>query len=162
MGWTEMLLIDVPLFFAATLSVGNFYVVAQRELYPDWRQRLKYLPFLMSIGIGLCVNNTRAVLEAIFKKQSDFERTPKYGIERDSDEWIGKKYHQSVGVQPIIELGLGLYFTGTVFYALVNQIYGTLPFLMLFQVGFLYTGLLSIFQQFTGENVMLKTPEIAK
>ena len=65
-------------------------------------------------------------------------------------------------MQPIIELALGLYFTGTVFYALVNQIYGTLPFLMLFQVGFLYTGLLSIFQQFTGENVMLKTPEIAK
>jgi cellulose synthase/poly-beta-1,6-N-acetylglucosamine synthase-like glycosyltransferase len=162
MGWTEMLLIDVPLFFAATLSVGNFYVVAQRELYPDWRQRLKYLPFLMSIGIGLCVNNTRAVLEAIFKKQSDFARTPKYGIERDSDEWIGKKYHQTVGVQPMVELGLGLYFTATVFYALINQIYGTLPFLMLFQVGFLYTGLLSIFQQFSGENVMLKAPEIAK
>ena len=33
---------------------------------------------------------------------------------------------------------------------------------MLFQVGFLYTGLLSIFQQFTGENVMLKSPEVAK
>jgi cellulose synthase/poly-beta-1,6-N-acetylglucosamine synthase-like glycosyltransferase len=162
MGWTEMLLIDVPLFFAATLSVCNFYVVAQRELYPDWRQRLKYLPFLMSIGIGLCVNNTRAVLEAVFKKQSEFARTPKYGIERDSDEWVGKKYHQSVGVQPIIELVLGLYFTATVYYALVNQIYGTLPFLMLFQVGFLYTGLLSIFQQYTGENVMLKAPEIAK
>ncbi len=48
------------------------------------------------------------------------------------------------------------------FYALANQIYGTLPFLMLFQIGFLYTGLLSIFQQYTGENVMLKTPEIAK
>ena len=42
------------------------------------------------------------------------------------------------------------------FYALVNQIYGTLPFLMLFQVGFLYTGLLSILQQYTGETVMLK------
>jgi hypothetical protein len=49
-----------------------------------------------------------------------------------------------------------------VFYALANQIYGTLPFLMLFQVGFLYTGLLSIFQQYTGENVMLKAPEVAK
>src|SRR3954471_2359224 len=162
MGWSEMLLIDVPLFFAATASVAHFYIVAQRELYPDWRQRLKYLPFLMSIGIGLCVNNTRAVLEAIFNKQSDFARTPKYGIERDSDEWVGKKYHQSVGVQPIIELALGLYFTATVFYALVNQIYATLPFLMLFQIGFLYTGLLSILQQFTGESVMLKTPEVAK
>ena len=68
MGWTEMLLIDVPLFAAATLSVCNFYMVSQRELYPDWRSRLKYLPFLMSIGIGLCVNNTRAVLEALFGK----------------------------------------------------------------------------------------------
>ncbi|MGB2716922.1 MAG: cellulose synthase family protein [Vicinamibacterales bacterium] len=162
MGWTEMLLIDVPLFAAATLSVCNFYIVSQRELYSDWRQRLKYLPFLMSIGIGLCVNNTLAVLEAIFGSESEFARTPKYGIERDSDEWVGKKYHQTVGVQPIVELALGLYFTGTVFYALANQIYGTLPFLMLFQIGFLYTGLLSIFQQFTGENVMLKTPEIAK
>jgi cellulose synthase/poly-beta-1,6-N-acetylglucosamine synthase-like glycosyltransferase len=162
MGWSEMLLIDVPLFFAATASVANFYIVAQRELYPDWRQRLKYVPFLMSIGIGLCVNNTRAVLEAMFNKQSEFARTPKYGIERDSDEWVGKKYHQSVGVQPIVEVALGLYFTATVFYALVNQIYGTLPFLMLFQVGFLYTGLLSILQQFGGDNVMLKSPEIAK
>ena len=162
MGWSEMLLIDVPLFAAATLSVCNFYVVSQRELYPDWRQRLKYLPFLMSIGIGLCVNNTRAVLEAIFGKQTEFARTPKYGIERDSDEWVGKKYHQAVGVQPIIELALGLYFTGTVYYALANQIYGTLPFLMLFQIGFLYTGLLSILQQYTGENVMLKSPEVAK
>jgi cellulose synthase/poly-beta-1,6-N-acetylglucosamine synthase-like glycosyltransferase len=53
MGWTEMLLIDVPVFCAATLSIGVFYVKAQRELYPDWRQRMKYLPFLMSIGIGL-------------------------------------------------------------------------------------------------------------
>ncbi len=53
MGWTEMLIIDVPLFFAATASIAVFYVKAQRELYPDWRQRMKYLPFLMSIGIGL-------------------------------------------------------------------------------------------------------------
>jgi cellulose synthase/poly-beta-1,6-N-acetylglucosamine synthase-like glycosyltransferase len=162
MGWTEMMLIDIPLFAAATLSFCNFYMVSQRELYPDWKARLKYLPFLMSIGIGLCVNNTRAVIEAMFGKQSEFARTPKYGIERDSDDWVGKKYHQSVGVQPMIELALGLYFTATVFYALANGIYGTLPFLMLFQVGFLYTGLLSILQQFTGENVMLKSPEVAK
>src|SRR6187401_450847 len=104
MGWTEMLIIDVPLFFAATASIAVFYVKAQRELYGDWRQRLKYLPFLMSIGIGLSVNNSRAVLEAMFGKQSEFARTPKYGIERQTDEWVGKKYHQSVGVQPLVEL----------------------------------------------------------
>src|SRR5688572_7427082 len=161
MGWTEMLLIDIPLFVLATMSFFRFYMVSQRELYPDgWKSRLKYLPFLMSIGIGLSVNNTRAVLEALFRKESEFARTPKYGIERASDEWAGKKYHQTVGVQAMIELALGLYFTGAVFYALSYQIYGTVPFLMLFQIGFLYTGLLSILQQFTGNEEM--APEIAK
>jgi cellulose synthase/poly-beta-1,6-N-acetylglucosamine synthase-like glycosyltransferase len=157
MGWYEMLLIDVPLFCAATLSVSNFYMVSQRELYKDWVTRLKYLPFLMSIGIGHSINNTRAVLEALLGKHTEFTRTPKYGIEGASDDWIGKKYRQSMAVQPLIELALGLYFTATVFYALANQIYGTLPFLILFQIGFLYTGLLSIVQQFAGDGVVLKT-----
>jgi cellulose synthase/poly-beta-1,6-N-acetylglucosamine synthase-like glycosyltransferase len=157
MGWYEMLLIDVPLFFAATFSVCNFYMVCQREIHHDWRARTRYLPVLMSIGIGLSINNTRAVFEALFNRQSEFTRTPKYRIEGDGDEWIGKKYRQSVAVQPLIELALGLYFTWTVFYALANQIYGTVPFLVLFQIGFLYTGLLSVIQQFAEDPVVLKT-----
>jgi cellulose synthase/poly-beta-1,6-N-acetylglucosamine synthase-like glycosyltransferase len=159
MGWYEMLLIDVPLFFAATASVANFYMVCQRELHADWITRAKYLPFLMSIGIGLAINNTRAVFEALFNKQSEFARTPKYRVETDSDEWIGKKYRQSFVVQPMIELALGLYFTATVFYALANGIYGTLPFLVLFQIGFLYTGLLSIIQQYAGDVVLKPVAE---
>jgi len=156
MGWYEMLLIDVPLFFAATASVANFYMVCQRELHRDWITRAKYLPFLMSIGIGLAVNNTRAVFEALFGKQTEFTRTPKYHIEAQGDEWVSKKYRQNFVLQPVIELALGLYFTATVFYALGNGIYGTLPFLVLFQIGFLYTGLLSLIQQYAGETVVLE------
>jgi cellulose synthase/poly-beta-1,6-N-acetylglucosamine synthase-like glycosyltransferase len=152
MGWYEMLLIDVPLFLAATFSVCNFYMVCQREIHPDWRARIKYLPFLMSIGIGLSINNTRAVFEALLNRQSDFNRTPKYRIEGETDEWFSKKYRQSVAVQPLVELALGLYFTFTVFYALTNQIFGTVPFLVLFQIGFLYTGLVSIVQQYAGDS----------
>ena len=162
MGMYEMLLIDVPFFFAATWSVAYFYMVSQRELYPDsWLTRLKYLPFLMSIGIGLAVNNARAVIEALMGKQTEFARTPKYGIERSGDDWADKKYKQSMAVQPFIEVGLGLYFTFTVFYALANGIYGSLPFLVLFQVGFLYTGLLSLVQQLGSGDVVLDT-QIAK
>jgi cellulose synthase/poly-beta-1,6-N-acetylglucosamine synthase-like glycosyltransferase len=160
MGWTEMILIDVPLFAAATFSVANFYTVCQRELYPDWMSRLKYLPILMAVGIGLAVNNTRAVLEALFRKETEFARTPKYGVERTGDEWQTKKYHQSMLVQPLIELTLGLYFTGTVFYALANGIYGTLPFLVLFQAGFLYVGCTSIVQQLASDGVL--APQTAK
>ena len=162
MGWYEMLLIDVPFFFAATFSVASFYMVCQKQLFPGtWKSMLKYLPLLMSIGIGLAVNNARAVIEALVGKQTEFARTPKYGVERTGDEWAGKKYQQTALAQPMVEVALGLYFTGTVFYALSNQIYGSLPFLILFQVGFLYTGLLSIVQQFGGDDPLLNT-EVAK
>jgi len=99
------------------------------------------------------------VLEALFRKESEFARTPKYSIEAQGDEWIGKKYRQNVVWQPVIELALGLYFTATVFYALANGIYGTVPFLVLFQIGFLYTGLLSVVQQFAGSDLLLKPVE---
>src|SRR4029077_17020199 len=107
MGWDERILINVPMSSEATHSFCNFYMVWQRELHRDWVSRLKYVPFLMSVGIGLSVNNTRAVFEALFNKQSEFTRTPKYHIEADNDEWVSKKYRQSVAVQPIVELMLG-------------------------------------------------------
>ena len=161
MGWSEMLLIDIPLFAAATLSVFNFYLISQREAYADWKTRVKYLPVVMAIGIGLSVNNAKAVLEALFGQTGEFARTPKYGIERRQDDWAAKKYRQSMPIQPFIELGLGLYFSATVFYALANGIYGTLPFLMLFQFGYLYMGGMSILQQFRSED-SLAAAEIAK
>jgi len=161
MGWTEMLLIDVPLFMAATASVANFYLVSQRELYTDWKSRVKYLPIVMSIGIGLAVNNTKAVFEALFGGPGEFARTAKYGIANNKDGWQGKKYHQTMSIQPLIETALGLYFSMTVVYALMHGIYGTLPFLVLFQFGFLYTGLMSLLQQF-GDDVIPKAPQIAE
>ena len=146
MGWTEILLI---------------YLISQRETYPDWRTRALYLPMVMAVGIGLAVNNTKAVLEAMLGQTSEFVRTPKYGIRANGDGWSNKKYHQALPIQPFIEVGLGLYFTGAVIYALQHDIYGTLPFLVLFQVGFLYTGLLSIFQQIGGDDLLVKAPQIA-
>ena len=123
---------------------------------------MKYLPVVMAIGIGLAVNNTqRACIEALFGEPGEFTRTPKYGIERADDDWQHKKYHQSMPIQPFIEVALGLYFTVTVVYALANGIYGTLPFLMLFQFGFLYTGLMSILQQIGGDDLLVKAPQIA-
>jgi hypothetical protein len=109
------------------------------------------------VGIGLAVNNTRAVLEAALGHETAFARTPKYGIERGSDQWAGKKYTQAMAIQPLVEIGLGLYFSMTVFYALAYGIYGSLPFLVLFQVGFLYMGLTSVVQQFGGGEAVLRT-----
>ena len=143
-GWFQMLYIDLPLWLASTASVSTFYLISQKELYPDWRLRLKYLPFLMSLGIGLSVSNSKAVMEALLGIKTSFKRTPKFKIESKKDRWATKKYLRRTGVLPILELCLGAYFGLVVFYAFMNQNYPTIPFLMLFVVGFTYMGLMSI------------------
>src|SRR5262245_42603461 len=143
-GWFQMLYIDLPLWLASTASVSTFYLISQRELYPDWRIRLKYLPFLLSVGIGLSVSNSKAVMEALLGIKTSFKRTPKYRIESKEDRWTTKKYLRRTGVMPIVELTLGAYFSLVVFYAFINENYPTIPFLILFVIGFTYMGLMSI------------------
>jgi cellulose synthase/poly-beta-1,6-N-acetylglucosamine synthase-like glycosyltransferase len=147
MGWQEMLVVDVPIFLAATASVCSFYVLSQKELFPDgWRSRLKYVPAVLGIGIGISVNNAAAVLDGIFGRPSEFKRTPKYKIEAAGDEWKQKRYKGPTGWVPYLELALGLYFTVVVLYTIAYGLFGAVPFIALFQLGFLYTAGMSLVQ----------------
>ena len=151
-GWFQMLYIDVPLFLASTFSISSFYLVSQRELFPKtWPRALLYLPFLMALGIGLTVTNTRAVIEALIGKETAFARTPKYRVESKKDKIQVAKYRKHLGWVPWIEMLIGGYFALTVYYAVQNENYLTVPFLMLFVLGYWYTGLMSLLQgRFTG------------
>jgi hypothetical protein len=105
----------------------------------------------MALGIGLTVTNTLAVLEAVIGKQSAFARTPKYRVESKKDKVQATKYRKRLGWIPWVELVIGSYFALTVFYALQNENYLTVPFLLLFVMGYWYTGLMSLLQgRFTG------------
>ncbi len=144
-GWFQMLLIDVPLFMASTFSISSFYLVSQKELFPGrWYKTFLYLPFLMSLGIGLTVTNTRAVLEALLGIKSSFKRTPKYRVLKKGEKTQAAKYRKRLGIVPWIELLIGCYFALTIWYAISNENYFTVPFLLLFVVGYWYTGLLLV------------------
>ena len=146
-GWFQMLLIDLPLFLASTCSISSFYLVSQRELRPKtWRRTFLYLPFVMATGIGISVRNAQAVLEAIVGKKSEFARTPKFRIEGKKDSFLKKSYRNNAGWMPYAEVLLGLYFSLTVIYAIINENYATVPFLLLFVWGYLYTGAMSLGQ----------------
>src|SRR5262245_45817360 len=69
-GWKEVLMIDIPLFIGTTLSIASFYITCQREVNRGWKVTVKRLPLMMSLGIGLCINQTRAVMEALFGRTS--------------------------------------------------------------------------------------------
>src|SRR5713226_156953 len=158
-GWFQMLYIDLPLFMASTFSISSFYLVSQKELFPkSWPRSLLYLPLLMALGIGLTVTNTRAVLEALAGKQTAFARTPKYRVESKKDKVGAKKYRKRLGWVPWIELLIGTYFALTVFYAIDNENYFTVPFLLLFVIGYWVTGLMSLLQgRFAGLSVGSET-----
>jgi cellulose synthase/poly-beta-1,6-N-acetylglucosamine synthase-like glycosyltransferase len=146
-GWFQMLLIDVPLFTASTFSIAVFYLMSERELYPKtWKKTIYYLPFLMALGIGLTITNTKAVMEALLGIKSPFVRTPKFAVAKKGDKSQAAKYRKRLKLAPWIELLMGCYFAGAIWYTFSNKNYFTAPFLILFVVGYWYTGLMSLLQ----------------
>ena len=145
LDWNRWLIIDIPLFLLATTSISAFYLLSQKYIFQSWKSTFKYLPFLMGLGIGLSVNNSVAVIEALFGHESEFVRTPKFGVEMGHEDWTKKKYRAKRKLLiPSIELILGIYFTIAVYIAFINHMWLVLPFLILFQYGYLFIALLSI------------------
>jgi cellulose synthase/poly-beta-1,6-N-acetylglucosamine synthase-like glycosyltransferase len=148
-GWVRTILLDVPIFLTASVSVAVFYICAQRELNPrTWMKEILLLPAMLALGVGLSLNNARAVLEAVFNHKSDFARTPKYGIERKAQPWRSCKYMPLKSLLPIAEMAFALYFTYFVWFAFQHRQFLSVPFLAMFQVGFLYVSLSSLGQWF--------------
>jgi hypothetical protein len=146
-GWMRTVLIDVPIFLTASVSVAVFYICAQRELHPrTWMKEIMLLPCLLALGVGLSLNNARAVLEAVFNHKSDFTRTPKYGIERKSQPWRNCRYMPLKSVLPVAEMFFAVYFTYFVWYAIAHGQFFSVPFLLMFQFGFLYVFFCSVIQ----------------
>ena len=147
-GWFQMLYVDVPLFLASTFSISSFYLVSQKELFPGkWYRTFWFLPALMALGIGLTITNSIAVMEALVGKQSAFARTPKYRVLSKQDRAVAaKKYRKRLGWIPYAEMLIGGYFALTIWYAVANENYITIPFLFLFVFGYWYTGLMSLLQ----------------
>lgn len=153
-GFYNLMLLDVPLLTFSTLSVVLFYGSAILYLDGRRRARLKYLPLVMALGIGLALSNARAVLEALLGVKTEFVRTPKDGVEdgrRESgkDEAAKKrrgKYRRGLGWLPFAELAFAAYFVAAIAYAAHMGLWGTLPFLSLFLFGYAYMGAASLLE----------------
>jgi hypothetical protein len=145
-----VLLLDLPFFAAATFSVVFFYAVSQKELGRRWWQWLPQMPLVLAVGIGLSINNARAVVEALMGYQTAFVRTPKHGVKAAGDSVSRKRYKAMVSLQPLVELGMAAYMTYGVVYLIEREVYYSLPFLLLFQFGFGYVALLSIWEHARG------------
>ena len=141
------LLINVPIYLSASLPAAIFYVIAQRALHPKtWVRELVLLPMVLALGIGLAINNARAVLEAMFGHQSEFTRTPKYGIESKTQSWKKARYVPIKSIVPFIEMLFAIYFSYLLGCAVAYEQWLNAMFLSLFLVGFSYVALCSLAQ----------------
>lgn len=139
-GLVEVLLVDLPLFLGATVSVLVFYTASQLASDEDRRRELRYLPALMGVGIGLSLSNARAVLSGLVSRGGTFVRTPKYSIEdrRGRVEWRSLRYRAGRSVTSVLEGLFALYFAVAVGLAVRWGMWPSLPFLALFLHGYGY------------------------
>jgi len=66
--------------FLALFGPASLYVCSQVLTGQSWRRALILMPAMITLGVGLAVNNSRAVFEAFQKDRvREFVRTPKLG-----------------------------------------------------------------------------------
>jgi cellulose synthase/poly-beta-1,6-N-acetylglucosamine synthase-like glycosyltransferase len=130
-------------FLACTLSVGLFYETSQRAIDRPLRRRLADTVLAMTLGIGMCVGQTRAVFSGMFGSTGTFVRTPKRG-----DGTAVRQYRTPLTDLPGIELLFAAWFGWGLIAASRLGNWGSLPFLALFFGGFAWVGTLSLREQF--------------
>jgi cellulose synthase/poly-beta-1,6-N-acetylglucosamine synthase-like glycosyltransferase len=134
----------VSLSFAlGVLGPGFLLAYAQRVLDPGWLRRLWRLPAIMIIGVGVSWSTSLAVLGALWRKDLEFVRTPKFGIGPAGGHWRGKAYADPRSWAGLIEVALGFYCAWSTWIFFARQSYAAVPFLALFTTGLLTVGTLT-------------------
>lgn len=131
--------------FLAAVAPSALYFVAQSSSgYKGWFLRMLALPVLMSLGVGIAVNNTRAVLSALLGRKGAFVRTPKKGQRTISI------YAQKFPILSLVEILVGAYCVFGLLEYLDARKFLVGPFLALYAIGFLAVGVLSFIHYFNG------------
>lgn len=136
------------LIFIGAFAPSFLYIISQKMCYMDWKKRCLFIPILMFIGCGVAINNTKAVIEALLNIQSEFIRTPKYGVTNRDKNIIATDYALPVKLIFLMEILLSIYcFAGFILYTNNTRfVFG--PFLLMYGIGFFYVGFLSLLQKF--------------
>ncbi len=144
-GSHEVYFAILSLFVLAFISSFIFYLYSQKDIRTDWRKKIVLFPLFMAGSMGFAVNNSRAVIEGLLSRKSEFVRTPKFKVEKSSDSWKGKKYiPNKIGLSVVVELIMALYCLVGIGSSIYFAEIAALPFQILFFVGFSFVSFTSI------------------
>lgn len=165
-SWAKVLF-DISLFAIASCSASTFYMCSQKEIFREWKDKIKFLPFLMSMGVGIALNNSRGIFEALFGEESAFERTPKFGVNSQAGKHDWRRRARSFGQRgsfmPFLEIGYGIYVTICILLCLQQgmMLCFSLPFLIVFAVGYYYVGIYTLWGSWLSKLRHTETTEPA-
>jgi len=154
-----------PFLGLASFGPLTMYTLGQCVLYRHWWRRLEAIPALICIGIGLALNSTVAVAEALLGVESAFKRTPKFRLEGKNRYWQGRQYTLSLSASTWGEVLLALYALLTVWVAAVKGSVEAIPFLLLYVVGFGYVSVLGLsesFKQYSRRQRSRRAPPVSR
>ncbi len=124
------------------LPVVLFLIAGQRASGAGWARALRDSLAALVLGMGMSVNNARAVCEALGPRLGDWERTPKSG--EGGARAVAPGYRAARSATGRAELALALYAAGLCGLALAIRQWRTLPFVLLLLAGFLSVGWASL------------------
>ena len=135
----------MSVFVLAFIGSFLFYLFSQKDVYADWRKRLLLFPLFMAGSMGFAVNNSRAVIEGLMRKKSEFVRTPKYSIKGRGDTWRDKSYAPlRLSWTVVLEMALAVYCLFGVASSLYFLEIAAVPFQLLFFLGFTFVSVMSL------------------
>lgn len=135
----------MSIFVLAFISSFLFYMYAQKDIRTDWRKKIVLFPLFMAGSMGFAVNNSRAVIEGLLNRKSEFVRTPKFKLETEKDSWMGNKYlTRKVGFSVVVEALLAVYCLIGVLSSIYFMELAAIPFQLLFFLGFAFVSITSI------------------
>ena len=121
------------------------------------------MTYLIIYSMGMAVNNTVAVIDALVGKKNEFLRTPKYGIVKNTDDWRTKAYNLPFSKTTLLELFFGIYGIMAILIAIYSRNPIWVPIIALQTTGFLYIACLSFshtrFKRGNSKIVYTKTKE---
>jgi cellulose synthase/poly-beta-1,6-N-acetylglucosamine synthase-like glycosyltransferase len=151
----------MSIFVLSFVGSFMFYFYGQKEIYEYWQRRIVLFPLFMAGSMGFAVNNTKAVIEGVIRKKSEFVRTPKYNlvdsgthsIAGSATELAAKKYvPNKIKLSVFFELLLALYFVFGLLSSLYFLEFAAIPFQALFFMGFSFTSILSLKQNWLAKR----------
>jgi cellulose synthase/poly-beta-1,6-N-acetylglucosamine synthase-like glycosyltransferase len=139
-------ILGLPWLVITALGPPLLYIVAQMAGSQKWRYRLRFLPLLVALGMGLSLSNTGAVLRAVLGVRGEFQRTPKFDIKQSADSWVGSVYALRGDWLVWAELLLA----GMVLVLLVMPTtrWTFVPWLLSYATGFGYVALVNLYQTY--------------